>query len=199
MHRASVFCDAWAFAPARTVFPSTSYNPTMPIGLKRYQQTGNLHFITFSCYHRLPHLAPSEAKDIVQRVLERTRRSHGFFVTAYVLMPEHIHLLISEPSKVTLATSLRVFKAESSKLLKGTLEHFWQPRYFDFNVFSETKHVEKVRYIHRNPVTRGLVPKPEDYLWSSFHHYSTGEPGPVEIESRWTISRSERGVASHHI
>jgi putative transposase len=91
----------------------------MPIGLKSYQQTGNLHFITFSCHHRLPYLASPKAKDILQQLLERTRQSHGFFLTAYVLMPEHVHLLINEPEKETLATSLRVLKGESSKLLKG--------------------------------------------------------------------------------
>jgi putative transposase len=170
----------------------------MPVGLKRYQQTGNLHFITFSCHHRLPYLASPETKNIVQQLLERTRRSHGFLLTAYVLMPEHIHLLMSEPERETLATSLRVLKGESSKLLKGARDHFWQPRYFDFNVFSDTKHIEKVRYIHRNPVTRGLVPKPEDYPWSSFKHYATGEPGPIEIESHWAISRTEQAIAAPH-
>ena len=54
------------------------------------------------------------------------------------------------------------------------------------------KFVEKVRYIHRNPVTRGLVSKPEDYRWSSFNHYATGKPGPIEIESEWTRRRRER-------
>jgi putative transposase len=158
----------------------------MPIGRKRYQQTGNLHFITFSCYDRLPHLASHAAKDILQQVLEQTRISHGFFLTAYVLMPEHVHLLISEPAKQSLATSLRVIKGESSKRLKGPRDHLWQPRYYDFNVYSENKHIEKIRYIHRNPVTRGLVAQPADYLWSSFNHYATGEPGTVEIESHWT-------------
>ena len=69
---------------------------------------------------------------------------------------------------------------------------FWQPRYYDFNVWSEAKRVEKLRYIHRNPVKRGLVERPEDWLWSSFLHHATGADGPVEIESQWTARRRER-------
>jgi hypothetical protein len=72
------------------------------------------------------------------------------------------------------------------KALEGPLDHLWQPRDFDFKAFSETKHIDKIRYIHRNPVTGGLVPKPEAYPRNSFNHYATGEPSAVEIESHWT-------------
>ena len=89
---------------------------------------------------------------------------------------------------------MRVIKGESSKLLKENRAHLWQPRYYDFNVFTTAKFIEKVRYIHRNPVTRGLVAKPEDYRWSSFNHYATGDPGPIEIESEWTTTRRERST-----
>ena len=56
----------------------------------------------------------------------------------------------------------------------------------DLNVRDYQQFTEKLRYIHRNPVKRGLVEKPEDWLWSSFCHYATGAPDPVEIESEWT-------------
>ena len=156
----------------------------MPLGLKRYQQEGDDHFITFSCHNRLPYLDSPKSKEILEQVIERTRRTHNFLIYAYVLMPEHLHLLLSEPKN--LSSTLRVIKGESSKLLKGSREHFWQPRYYDFNVFTTRKFKEKIQYIHRNPVTRGLVSKPEDYRWSSFNHYATGEPRPIEIESQWT-------------
>jgi putative transposase len=68
---------------------------------------------------------------------------------------------------------------------------FWQAHYYDFNVSTHQKFVEKLRYIHRNPVRRGLVAKPEEWLWSSYHHYQTGMHGTVEIESEWTAG--ERG------
>jgi putative transposase len=66
---------------------------------------------------------------------------------------------------------------------------FWLARYYDFNVYTEDKHVEKLKYMHRNPVTRGLVTRPEEWKWSSFRHYLTGEMGTVEIESFWTAGR----------
>jgi putative transposase len=75
--------------------------------------------------------------------------------------------------------------------LRGA-EPFWQDRNYDFNVYSERKRVEKLRYIHRNPVVRGLVAAPEDWAWSSFRHYATGVEGVVEIESEWTARKRER-------
>jgi putative transposase len=66
---------------------------------------------------------------------------------------------------------------------------FWQKRYYDHNIRTYEKFVEKLRYIHRNPVKRGLVDKPEDWARSSFLHYATGQSGVVEIESDWTARR----------
>jgi len=68
----------------------------------------------------------------------------------------------------------------------------WISNNYDFNVWSEQKRVEKLRYIHRNPVRRGLVERAEDWLWSSFRHYLTGEEGVVEIGSHWTAARREK-------
>jgi hypothetical protein len=59
--------------------------------------------------------------------------------------------------------------------------HVWQRRFYDLVVFTDRKRVEKLRYMHCNPVQRGLVPKPEEWLWSSFRHYAYGEPGPVLV------------------
>src|ERR1700678_456293 len=129
----------------------------MPLGLERRQQTGQLHFITFSCYRRLPYLADQSSKDTLEQVIEKTRSSYQLMIYAYVIMPEHVHLLTNEPPKHSLASFLRVVKGQSSKLLKGPREKFWQTRYYDFNTFTTGKFVEKVQYIHRNPVTRGLV------------------------------------------
>jgi len=158
----------------------------MPSHLKRYQSEGSYHFITFSCYRRLPYLNHDAARIIFEEILERLRERHQFYVFGYVLMPEHVHLLLSEPQKHSLSTTLNVLKAETSKLLKGNHKHFWQTRYYDFNVLTQKKHVEKLKYIHRNPVERGLVESPEDWPWSSYHHYQTTELGRVEIESEWT-------------
>jgi putative transposase len=75
--------------------------------------------------------------------------------------------------------------------LRSKERPFWQIRYYDFNVFTDKKRIEKLRYMHRNPVVRGLVAKPEDWRWSSFRHYATGIEGDVEIESFWTAWKRE--------
>jgi putative transposase len=72
----------------------------MPYGLKRFQKAEALHFITFSCFHRLPLLDAPGPKNTVEAVLEQTRARHQARVNAYVLMPEHVHLLINEPTSI---------------------------------------------------------------------------------------------------
>ncbi|MGA2252246.1 REP-associated tyrosine transposase [Terracidiphilus sp.] len=159
----------------------------MPNELVRFQETGNFHFLTFSCFHRLPYLGTAEAREIFEASLESIRGRYRFVVVGYVVMPEHVHLLVSEPQKGLLARSVQALKLSVS--VQRVERPFWQARYYDFNVHSEEKRAEKLRYIHRNPVERGLVAKPEDWLWSSARHYVTGENGTVEIESFWTAAR----------
>jgi putative transposase len=140
----------------------------------------------------MPLLGHTERYNLFENELEVTRRRYGFVVAGYVLMPEHVHMLVGEPNGVSLSVIMQVLKQETSKRLnKPGDRQFWQSRYYDFNVWSEAKTREKLRYIHRNPVRRGLVRKPEDWPWSSFRHYATGEVGVVEIESQWTARRRE--------
>jgi len=164
----------------------------MTKGLVRYQKSGSFQFITFSCYRRQPLLGNESSYSILERELESVRKRFGMVVAGYVLMPEHVHLSVGEPLKASLAIALQVLKQKTSKKLKGKGEiRFWQRRYYDFNVRNELKRVEKLRYMHRNPVKRGPVERPEDWRWSSFRHYATGIEGAVEIESEWTASRRE--------
>jgi putative transposase len=164
----------------------------MPRGLKRYQEGRDLHFITFSCYRRQPLLASPPAMHRFELALEQSRVRYGFYVVGYVVMPEHVHLLISEPERGTLASAIQAIKQSVSRRLMGDHQHFWQARYYDFNVWTKRKRVEKLCYLHRNPVKRGLVEKPEDWPWSSFRHYLTGEESAVEVESPWTDRKRER-------
>jgi putative transposase len=62
----------------------------------------------------------------------------------------------------------------------------WQARFYDFNVWTERKRIEKLRYIHRNPVKRGLVAEPDQWCWSSFRSYAHAEAGPVRINC-WQV------------
>jgi putative transposase len=162
----------------------------MTQGLKRYQFAGDLHFVTFSCYRLEPYLDSASARCLFEETLERMRLRYKFCVIGYVVMPEHVHLLVSEPVVGPLAKALHAFKLSMSK--RSVQRPFWQARYYDFNVFTQRKHVEKLRYIHRNPVKRGLVERPEDWQWSSFRHYATGVRGSVEIESFWTEALREK-------
>jgi hypothetical protein len=78
--------------------------------------------------------------------------------------------------------------------LIGDAEHFWQKRYYDFNVRNYDQFVEKLHYIHGNPVSAGLCERPEDWPWSSFLHHASGSEGRIEIESEWTARKRERAV-----
>jgi putative transposase len=127
----------------------------MPWGLKRYQQTGAIHFITFSCYRRAPLLADPQARDTFVTTLEKVRRWYAPYVNGFVVMPEHVHLLLSEPERASLSVVLQMLKqVVSCKLNKHATHPFWQPRYYDFNVCREPKLMEKLDYMHHNPVQR---------------------------------------------
>jgi putative transposase len=159
----------------------------MPSGLIRYEHTGSFHFLTFSCYHRFQYLGGADAGDLFEDALERVRQRYRFVVAGYIVMPEHVHLLIGEPVKSTVSGVIHALKL--SVAMRRGERPFWQARYYDFLVHNKEKRVEKLRYMHRNPVVRGLVAKPEEWAWSSFQHYATGVAGRVEIESQWTAMR----------
>jgi putative transposase len=164
----------------------------MPSHLKRYQTEGHEHFLTFSCYRRLSYLLEDHARIVFEEALESLRQKHRFYLFGYVLMPEHVHLLLTEPKHRPLATTLSVLKGETSKLLKGNRPHLWQTRYYDFNVLSQQKRVEKLRYLHRKS-RRARPRRPTQRLaLEQLPHYLTGEQGRVEIESPWTLDRRAR-------
>ena len=160
----------------------------MTQGLVRYRHTGGFHTLTWSCYRRKPFLQTASAKALFEKSLETMRLRYGFVVCGYVLMPEHIHLMVNEPKLALLSKAIQAVKLSVS--VQSQERPFWQARYYDFNVHNPKKREEKLRYMHLNPVRRGLVDKPEDWPHSSFRHYAFGEVGRVEIESEWTASRS---------
>jgi putative transposase len=177
----------------------------MPLGLKRFQQSQQSHFVTFSCYRRLPLLDTPALRTLVIAALEQARRRFCFWVYGFVVMPEHVHLLLSEPERGLLANAIQSLKISVAKRsapareLDGEHTPLWYKRYYDRNIRSYTDFLEKLRYIHRNPVKRGLVERPEDWKWSSFRHYATGEGCGVEIESLWTARQRERSVNIPHL
>jgi putative transposase len=106
----------------------------MPWGLTRFHHSGQSHFVTFCCYHRRRLFTTDASRRIFESALERVRRSFRLQVYGYVVMPEHVHLLLSEPQRDTLADALKSFKQGVSRRLIGDAEHFWQKRYYDFNI-----------------------------------------------------------------
>jgi len=174
---------------------------SVPKNLKRYYGQGDLHFLTFSCYRRLPLLRRARARNVFLAALEKIRKRYGFLVVGYVVMPEHVHLLIGEPKKGTPSKVLQALKQIVARDLRRSrrgvpggqlalpfasgeeeLARFWQPRFYDFNVYSAKKRAEKLAYMHANPVTRGLVKDPGEWIWSSYRFYEKDEDGPVRID-----------------
>jgi putative transposase len=170
----------------------------MPKNLKRYYGNGDLHFVTFSCYRRLPLLGSAHARNVFVQALSAIRARYGFRLAGYVVMPEHVHLLLGETQECTPSDVLKVLKQRVSRdLMKeprtgdaGLLlekngdgpDRFWLPRFYDFNTWSAGKIREKLDYMHFNPVSRGLVKNPSEWIWSSFLFYETGEKGLVPID-----------------
>jgi len=154
----------------------------MPNGLARIQDLGHLHFLTFSCYRRAAKLASKSDREMFCKILDETRVRREFRITGYVVMPEHVHLLVSEPAQGTLAVAIQMLKQTISRQLGVKGEPFWMTRYYDFNVYSAEKVSEKIDYMHFNPVKRGLVYEGIDWRWSSARVYAGLGMGPVVIE-----------------
>jgi putative transposase len=198
------FCETWGGHSGCSLVTYRSlrffYSPFMTEGLHRFYGGNDLHFLTFSCYRRRPLFRNNVHCDLFLKILDRVRRRYRFVVL--VVMPEHIHLLVSEPQRETLSTAIQALKLGVVRSLRcasavvtarrsrktgetwGTPvypERFWQARFYDFNVWTERKRIEKLRYVHRNPVERGLVSSPEQWRWSSFRWYLCQETGPVRI------------------
>jgi putative transposase len=150
--------------------------------LRRFYGRGDLHFITFSCYRRHANLGTRRARDLFLRILDELRSRYGFRLFGYVVMPEHVHLLISEPERGTPSSVLQVLKqrvralcvendqngqrgscACDSSAKKRRRGRSGQRRFYDFNVWSTKKVLEKLEYMHENPVKRKLVMHAKDW------------------------------------
>jgi putative transposase len=186
----------------------------VPNKIHRYYGAGYLHFITTSCYQRMALLRKPQNRDLLLEVLEQVRRRYRFVVVGYVVMPEHIHLLLGEPERGDPSKVMQAIKQgfarrllrqqrpmgdpRQSKLWNTALDHghIWQARFYDFVVFTDKKRVEKLRYVHRNPVKRGLALEPEQWNWSSYRHYAEGERGMVLVNEQQKAELKIRKIAS---
>ncbi len=173
----------------------------------RVYGSGYLHFITSSCYQRRPFLTP-QRRTLLLEILESVRIKYSFVVVGYVVMPEHFHLIISEPPQGTPSTVMQVLKQRFARQVieewRGrtnlsltesdalNASQFWMPRFYDFPIWTKEKQIEKLRYVHRNPVKRGLVESPQAWPWSSFRHYAYAERGIVLVNEQQTAEMRVR-------
>ena len=193
----------------------------MPRNLKRHYGTGDLHFIlargreavdTFSRYERRPLLGTVRARKLFVKVMGEVRERYGFLLVGYVWMPEHVHLLMSEPKKGTASKAIQALKQRVSGAMRGKkrrglhgklslklpnavggLRRFWRERFYDFNVWSSEKRKEKLNYMHANPVLRGLAEHPgsQGLYLQTLSYRRTGRGAVGRIMRREKMDRRE--------
>jgi putative transposase len=153
-------------------------------------------------------LHTARRRDLFLTILEEARCKYRFVVHGYVVMPEHFHLLITEPEVGDPSVVMKVLKQRFARRLNqlrkrtasaqialwnSSPDPVWQKRFYDFNVWSERKRIEKLRYMHRNPVKRGLVEQPDQWKWSSFRAYFHGDRGLVRVNfQEWQLEIKAR-------
>ena len=167
--------------------------------VKHFHEPGHLHEFTFSCYQRRALLTNDSWLQRLARTLDEAGRVEQFDLIAFVLMPEHVHLLTyPRPLKPSFGTYLARIKQPFSKQTKEILDaersplvaqltvqerpgktsfRFWQegPGY-DRNIFSNSAMTASIDYIHNNPVRRGLCDRAIDWPWSSARYYLLEPP-----------------------
>jgi putative transposase len=168
--------------------------------LIRHYGRGHLHFITFTCYGRLPLLRSARARTVFVHILGEVQDRFGFSLVGYVVMPEHVHLLNGELAQGTPSAVIQVLEQRVSRRLRrkrksddrqlsldfqgghAALPRFWQRGFYDFNVWSLKKRFEKLHYMHMNPLKRKLVSHPKQWPWSSFAFYAKPGSGLIRVD-----------------
>ncbi len=170
--------------------------------LKHYDHDERARFVTFCTHRHIPLLTNAAFRAIVAEAISTVKTQSTFTLLAYVIMPEHVHLVIvpAENTKVgpTIGEIKRVSAMEIHKLIpeqdsdllkrltvvRNGVRRFalWQRRCYDHNCRSEVSVWEMVKYCHHNPVARKLVPNPEDWRWSSCRWYKGLRDGPLEVD-----------------
>ena len=149
--------------------------------LRRIEHAGRYFFVTTNLARGISSLTPRE-RDICLEHIAQARSKHGFQLFAYVVMPDHVHLLLGV-FRSSLPTLMRDWKSRSAIAIarsRRTRGAIWQARYFDFILRRAANFGDKFEYIHRNPVTAGLVTRPEDWRWSSYSFYASKVPAVVQ-------------------
>ncbi len=183
---------------------------------KRREVARQARYLTFSCQHQLALFGNDAIKRAFVEHMEETRRATHFRLFAWVIMPEHVHLLVlpelpESPISVVLRQLkggfanrvLRRWRELNAPILARLVDpigktRFWLPGGgYDRNTLLDTELGEKIGYIHRNPVVRGLARDPLDYEWSSAQWYSNRMSNALlRIDSYWERFPSGAGATA---
>lgn len=157
--------------------------------LKHYDDEGTARFITICCYRRMDYLADPIAAESLIAELDSMRHKYSIKILAYVIMPNHAHLVLLPPDKVKLGIVIGETKSRMAREYFAKIdtanrgEHvFWQKRCYDHNCRNIESIKEKITYCHNNPVRRGLVESAADYRWSSYNWYLGARDVPLRID-----------------
>jgi putative transposase len=163
--------------------------------IRHYHNPGDCHELTFSCFHRIPLLANDPWRELLAGSIDKALDEHGLRLSAFVFMPEHVHLLVwpIDPREAKISQFLKTLKLSCSTKIKHQLVlarsslveqlsvverpgksvfRFWQegPEY-DRNLDNPETVQASINYIHENPVKRKLCIRAVDWRWSSARHY----------------------------
>jgi putative transposase len=167
--------------------------------LRHYDHLNTVRFVTFTCFHRQKLLTEEAVIAEFQDQVIQTFRARFIKIFAYVVMPEHVHLIVHPPDSVKLGPVIGELKSKaatrilSKKLIdlpaicyvikKGVSRRaVWQPRCYDHNCRTRETMIEKINYCHNNPVKRRLVKESGDWRWSSFNWYRGLKDVPLTID-----------------
>ena len=170
--------------------------------MRRINHPNHARFITFSTYRRLNLFGTAELRDVFRNQLEKAKSVYGFELYAWVLMPNHAHLLVRESETGDVSGLLRSLKGTVARKIMSRWREldapvldqlvdrsgkmwFWQRGGgYDRNIVSDDEFDEKVGYIHMNPVRADLVEKPTDWGWGSARFWSGERDGEIVCDFR---------------
>jgi putative transposase len=158
--------------------------------LKHFDDLGTVRFVTFGCHQRRPFLLSDDVKQVFIDHLGAARAKYEFGLFGYVIMPEHVHLVMLPAENTKLGLLIREIKSRFAREyfsnppggMRNGPHIFWLRRCYDHNCRTPETIKEKIRYCHMNPVKRGLVKTPGDYFWSSYNWYVGRRDVPLEID-----------------
>jgi putative transposase len=157
--------------------------------LRHYDNLDTARFITFSCFRRQPNLSNDSTKELFIAELNNARVKYRLRILGYVIMPEHVHLVLVPPEKSKLGLIIGALKSLIAKkyfVQNGKPDNvrgvFWERRCYDHNCRTTETVLEKINYCHNNPVKRKMAESPSEYRWSSYNWYQGVRDVPLEID-----------------